>query len=166
MASDMKRIRTFLAYKGFQWEPLSEQDWFAAPSVDFMASREGEPSIIGTMICVGQERLHDGGPIQITTDAAQRADLRSLLRDLLEEAVRRLQGAAAADALPKVLAVVNHEPTCRFEDLAAVLEELHSGISPDIDLLIWFDDFRSDRMLFRRSETAVYQKLFDWFHVQ
>lgn len=165
MSSDMKRIRTFLAYKGFQWEPLSPHDRFDTPSMDFKAIWDGQPSIIGTMISLGRERPYGGNPIKISMDAEEKADLRSCLVDQLELAEQRLNGAATGAGLPKVLAVVNHDPNMQFEDLTAVMEDSRDKTPLNIDLLIWFDDFRNDRMLFRRTDAAAYEKLFDWFHV-
>ncbi len=164
MSSDMKRIRTFLAYRGFQWAPLSDQYRFDSPSSDFMALREGEACIIGAVISVGEEHPHDGSPVMIAVDDEKRADLQSHLTQQLKLADQRLQSASAAAFLPKVVAVVNHEPICHYEDLTAALEGAPGSALSTIDLLIWFDDYRNDRMLFRRSDPLVYQKLFNWFH--
>ena len=165
MSSDMKRIRTFLAYRGFQWAPLSDQYRFDTPSTDFMVLREGEASIIGAVISFGEGRAHDSPLEKIVVDDEKRADLRSHLAHLLESADRRLLPAATAAALPKLVAVVNRDPICQFEDLTAALEQYPTHTPSTIDLLIWFDEFRNDRMLFRRSDPAVHQKLFNWFHV-
>lgn len=166
MASDMKRIRTFLAYRGFQWAPLSDQDRFDTPSTDFLAMREGEASIVGAVISVGAERPFDGAPVKIVVDDAKRAGEQLHLSRQLERADQRLQEATVEAVLPKVVAVVNHDPELQFEDLTAALEHYPAGVSPAIDLLIWFDDYRTDRMLFRRSDPEVYDKLFSWFHVE
>ena len=164
MSSDMKRIRTFLAYRGVQWAPLSDEYRFDTPSTDFTASREGEVSIVGAVISVGDERPHDGSPIRITVDDEKRADLRSHLAHQLKSADQRLQAASAAAGLPKIVAVVNHDPICHYEDLTAALEGPPDSGPSAIDLLIWFDDYQNDRMLFRRSDPSVHQKLFNWFH--
>ena len=164
MSTDMKRIRTFLAYRGFQWAPLSDQYRFDTPSTDFMALREGEASIIGAVISIGEERPDHGKLDKIVVDDGKRADLRAYLACQLKSADQRLQAVSTATVLPKIVAVVNHDPICHYEDLTAALELDPDRAPSTIDLLIWFDDFRNDRMLFRRSDPSVYKKLFNWFH--
>ena len=116
------------------------------------------------VISVGDERPHDGSPVRITVDDEKRADLRSRLAHQLKSADQRLQAASAAAGLPKIVAVVNHDPICHYEDLTAALEGLPDSSPSTIDLLIWFDDYQNDRMLFRRSDPSVHQKLLNWFH--
>lgn len=164
MSSDMKRIRTFLAYRGFQWAPLSDQYRFDTPSADFMALREGEASIIGALISIGEQRHRHGTPDKIVVDDGERAALRAHLAQQLSSAQLRLQEVSTETVLPKLVAVVNHDPTCRYEDLTVALEGEPDSRPSTIDLLIWFDEFRDDRMLFRRSDPLVHQKLFNWFH--
>ncbi|MEJ2155546.1 MAG: hypothetical protein P8X96_09440 [Desulfobacteraceae bacterium] len=165
MLRDVRRIRTFLAYKGFQWEPLVNAGEADERPGDFTASRMNDACLVGTILSIGQERPYDGSPIQVVVDEGERAGRLVGLRDRLETAVHPLCKAGAEAGLPLVVVLVNHDPHWRFEDLSVVLEDKSASALPSVDLFIWFDDFRNDRMLFRRTNPAAYESLFSWFHV-
>ncbi len=165
MSSDMDRIRTFLAYRGFQCAPLWSPARFETPLPDFVASRKGVASIVGTVISIGEQTNPSDRFVHIAGDDGERDALRSHMARQLEQSDRRLSGAGSKAALPKVVAVVNHDPSGRFEDLTAALDQYPAKTPHSIDLLIWFDEFREDRMLFCRSHQMAYQKLIGWFHV-
>ena len=165
MFQDIRRIRTFLAYKGFQWEPISLFEGMEERPADFIASREGEASFFGTILSIGKERPHDGRPIKFVMDAGEKAVRLSRLEGQLEEAVKLLDMAAVDAGLPLVVAVANHDPQWRFEDLPVLLEGISAKSILSVDLFIWFDDFRNDRMLFCRTDPTAYEALFNWFHV-
>lgn len=164
MLQDIRRIRTFLAYKGFQWEPIAlfEED---RERPCFIASRKNVSSFYGTMLSIGKEAPYDGRPIKVVLDKGESAVRHARLMGMLEAAVKPLNRAALDAGLPSVVAVVNHDPNHGFEDLPDLLKDQSAGVSLSVDLFIWFDDFRSDRMLFRRTDPAVYETLFNWFRV-
>lgn len=158
MSSDFNRIRTFLAYKGFQLEPLPSDGETA-----FSALRAGEVSFAGAILSVGREHSTDGRPITIAMDAEEKARLQASLANQIEACLGRLEKASGGSGLPVVIVMVNHDPRRQFEDLADMIRGSAETRLPPIDLLIWFDDFRSDQMLFRRSDPDRYKKLRDWF---
>jgi hypothetical protein len=164
MLIDIRRIRTFLGYKGFQWEPaLYDQAGEERPA-DFIASREGEACFFGTTLSIGKELPYDGRAIKVVLDTGEKTVRHARLMGQVEAAVKPLHRAALEAGLPSVVAVVNHDPNHGFEDLSDLLNDPSAGVCPSVDLFVWFDDFRSDRMLYRRSDPAVYEMLFDWFN--
>lgn len=165
MLPDIRRIRTFLAYKGFQWEPLAHAGEAEERPGDFVASRMNDTCFVGTILSIGKERPCDGHPIQVVDDEGERAGRVVELKDRMETAVHPLGKAGAEAGPPLVVVLVNHDPHWRFEDLSVVLEDKSATDLPSVDLFIWFDDFRNDRMLFRRTDPAAYASLFSWFHV-
>jgi hypothetical protein len=164
MLQDIRRIRTFLAYKGFQWDPIAlfEEDQEGS---SFIASRKNAPSFYGTVLSIGKEGPYDGRPIKVVLDNEEGAIRHTRLMGMLEAAVKPLDRAALDAGLPSVVAVVNHDPNYGFENLSGLLTDQSSDVSLSVDLFIWFDDFRSDRMLFRRTDPAVHETLFNWFYV-
>lgn len=165
MFQDIRRIRTFLAYKGFQWEPISLFGGMEERTADFIASREGKAAFFGTMLSIGKERPYDGRPIKFVMDAGEKAVRLSRLEGQLEEAVKLLETASVDADLPLVVAVANHDPRWRFDDLPVLLEGASAKSILSVDLFIWFDDFRNDRMLFCRTDPTAYEALYNWFHV-
>jgi hypothetical protein len=161
---DIRRIRTFLGYKGFQWEPVAYGSAGEERPAGFIASREGETSFFGTTLSIGKEHPYDGRAIKVVLDAEEKAARHARLMGQLEAAVQPLHRTALEAGLPSVVAVVNHDPNHGFEDLSDLLKDPTAGVCPSVDLFIWFDDFRSDRMLYRRSDPAVYEMLFNWFN--
>jgi len=164
MLLDIRRIGTFLAYKGFQWEPISPLGQAQGRPVGFIASREGETSFCGMIVSVGTEASYDGRPVRVVDDDGERENRLARLKDRLEKAAEPVGERAAEMGLPFVSVVVNHDPRCRFEDLTRLLEDRSAKATPAVDLFFWFDDFGRDRMLYRRSDPAVHEMLFDWFH--
>jgi hypothetical protein len=132
---------------------------------DFIASREGETAFFGTILSIGKERPYDGRPIKFVMDDGEKAVRLTRLEDQFKEAVKLLDTAAVDAGLPLVVAVANHDPQWRFDDLPALLEDTSAKSLLSVDLFIWFDDFRNDRMLFCRTDPAAYEALFNWFHV-
>jgi hypothetical protein len=164
MFMDIRRIRTILGNKGNQWEPISYGKGGEERPADFIASRGGAASFFGTTLSIGKERPYDGRAIKVVLDSGEKAARHARLMGRLEAAVKPLHRAALEAGLPSVVAVVNHDPNHGFEDLSDLLKDPSAGVCPCVDLFIWFDDFRSDRMLYRRSDPAAYEMLFDWFN--
>lgn len=154
MAQDVKRTRTFLSAKGFQWEPLLGKDEMSVRSRDFMACQEGVACFKGTVLSIGEEQHWDGAPIKVVSDPEEKDKFRTQLARQLGRSVTRLDEMADA-GLPKVAIIANHEPCMEFEDLAMVLKGSSESGLEKIQMFIWFDDFRSDRMLISRSDTPL-----------
>ena len=164
MLRDIRRIRTFLGYKGFQWEPVSYGQAGEEDPADFIASRGGEVCFCGTTLSIGKQLPYDGRAIKVVLDTGEKAARHTRLMGQVEAAVKPLHRAALEAGLPSVVAVVNHDPNHGFEDLPDLLKDPSAGVCPSVDLFIWFDDFRGDRMLYRRSDPTVYEMLFQWFN--
>ena len=153
-----------MSYKGFKWEPMAHPWGRGERSGDFIASRRNEASFYGTVLSLGMERPSDGRPVTVVVDDGEKAGRLARLEARLAAAVIPLDKAAADAGVPLVVAMVNYDPNWRFEDLSLLLEDESATAATSVDLFIWFDDYRSDRMLFRRSDTAAYESLFNWFH--
>jgi hypothetical protein len=155
MDRDLKRARTFLSAKGFQYEPILGNHEIVDPSRDFMAYHEGVACFKGTVLSIGNEQARDGAPVKVVSDPEDNDRHRRQLARQLRKAVQCLDKAADVD-LPIVAIIANHEPSIDFEALSLVVGNASSerGLSA-IQLFIWFDDFRSDKMLMHRSDSKV-----------
>lgn len=158
IAPDVKRARTFLSAKGFQWEPIENSDGMAASSRDFHACQEGDAFFTGTVISIGKEQPWDGGPLTVVDDPEQKDKLRLELTHQLNSSVQRLEAADSSN-LPKVAIIANHEPLMAFEDLTGIIDTVTNGELLTIQSFIWFDDFRSDKMIFCRDDTPLYKMM-------
>ena len=166
MTPDQKRVGTFLSYKGFHWEPLVGEDDNEAGPTDFIARWEGTPCFRGTLISIGTDHSCDRPPdTKGTSNPDGKRRHLQLLADQLGSIGKR-HGTAAGDCtLPVIVVIVNHEQSCRMEDLSGILAALPPKALNAIHLLIWFDDAKGDGMLFRQTDPEIYRKLYNWFHV-
>lgn len=165
MKSDLKRVRTYLSYKGFQWEPIGGQDAVAGGSGDFRARRKGKVCFHGTLISIEKEQHSDDLPIRVVIDEKKKASLQQSLALQLNQYIQRLDKICADVTLPNVVLIVNHELSIGFEDLPFVLDASISEELLNIHLFIWFDDLRNDQMLFNRSDAKHFSSLSLWFRV-
>ena len=163
MQKDLKRVRTYLAFKGFQWEPMGEQDAVASGQTDFRACRKGKACFHGTFIPIGNERPSGRAPIRVVIDEQKKASLQRRLALQLRQCVQRLGKIGVDTTLPNVVLIVNRESSISFEDLPFVLDASTSEELLNIHLYIWFDDLRNDQMLFNRSDAKHFSLLCDWF---
>lgn len=163
LQKDLKRIRTYLAYKGFQWEPIGGEDTVAGGSGDFRARRKGKVCFYGTLISMGKEQSSGDLPMRVVIDEQKRGSLQQNLALQLKRCVHRLEKLDVDAALPNVVLIVNHELSIGFEDLPLVLDASTSEELLNIHLYIWFDDLRNDQMLFNRSDAKHFTCLSHWF---
>jgi hypothetical protein len=163
MKPDLKRVRTYLSYKGFQWEPMRGQEAVAGGSGDFRVRRKAKVCFHGTLITIGKEQPSDGLPIRAVTDEKKKVSLQQSLALQLNQYVQRLDRICVDATLPNVVLIVNHELSIGFEDLPLVLDISTSEAFLNIHLYIWFDDLRKDQMLFNRSDANHFARLSHWF---
>lgn len=163
MQKDLKRVRTYLSFKGFQWEPIGGQDAAAGGSGDFRACRKGKACFHGTFITIGNERPSGEAPMRLAIDAQKKASLQQGLALQLKQCVQRLEKIGADTTLPIVVLIVNRESSISFEDLPFVLDASTSEELLKIHLYIWFDGLRNDQMLFNRTDAKHFSLLRNWF---
>lgn len=160
---DLKRVKTYLSYKGFQWEPIGGQDAVAGGSGDFRARRKGKVCFHGTLISIGKEQSSDDLPMRVVIDEQKKDSFQQNLALQLKQCVHRLEKIDVDTTLPNVVLIVNHELSIGFEDLPFVLDASTSEELLNIHLYIWFDDLRNDQMLFNRSDGRHFTSLSHWF---
>jgi hypothetical protein len=154
MGRDLNRAKTFLSAKGFQWEPILGNHEMVDQSRDFKAYHEGIACFKGTVLSIGNEQCRDGAPVTVVSDPEDSDRLRRQLAQQLSKAVQCLDEVADVD-LPIVAIIANHEPSIDFDALSLVVGNSSERGLSSIQLFIWFDDFRSDKMLVRRSDSKV-----------
>lgn len=163
MEPDLRRVRTYLSYKGFQWEPIGGKDAVAGGTEDFRAHRKGKVCFHGTLISIGKEQPSDDLPVRVVIDEKKKASLQQSLALQLNQQVQRLDNICVDTTLPNVVLIVNHESSIGFEDLPFVLDASTSEELLNVHLYIWFDDHRNDQMLFNSSDAKHFSRLCNWF---
>jgi len=163
MVQDLKRARTFLSYKGFQWEPVTEDGGPEARSADFLAAQDGVIRLCGTVISMGRETHPGGVSERIAFHGDETEALRDQLARRLNRYAQRMVAGAMAPDLPRIAIIANHAPALRFEDLPAILEAVAGEDLSQIGLFVWFDDLRPDQMLLQRSDPGGYRRMAAWF---
>lgn len=166
MLKDQKRIRTFLSYKSFQWEPMYDFAPEDDAAMDFLACREGQSCFCGSSLIIGEEQPWDGEAIKVVVDDDHKSRMVKQLARKMEKIAKRLNKVAATSNLSNVVIVVNHDPAWSADDLAAVMNTVSEKEALPIHLFIWFDDYRSDQMLFSRMDPHHYRLLSHWFQVE
>lgn len=159
---DVKRVRTFLSYKGFKWEPILTNGDVAGPAGDFHACQDGQIRFCTSVISIGNDHPSDGLPIKSVIDDQEKKNLCNQLTRQLNDCVQRWVDIDSS--LPIVTVFVNHEPCCDFEDLYAIVDSLESENLSKIHLFIWFDDFQDDKMLFSQLDPGLCRGMYEWFH--
>jgi hypothetical protein len=154
MDRDLNRARTFLSAKGFQWEPILGNHETVDRSRDFKAYHGGIACLKGTVLSIGSEQRRDEAPVVVVSDPEDKDRLSRRLARQLSKAVQCLDEVADVD-LPIVAIIANHEPSIDFDALSLVVGNASERGLSSIQLFIWFDDFRSDKMLMRRTDSKV-----------
>lgn len=134
--------------------------------MDFMACREGQSCFCGSSLIIGKEQPWDGQAIKVVVDEDRKTRMVKQLARQLERAAKRLFKVVPESNLPRVVIVVNHDPAWSADDLCAMIDAASGKEALPIHLFIWFDDYRSDQLLFSRIDPHHYQKLSDWFKVE
>lgn len=158
MKQDIRRARTFLSSKGLQWEPILGENETADQARFFKASHEGNVCFKGAILSIGKEINRGDGPVTIIEDQSTKDGLRLQLARQLGKAVRNLD-AEPDKGLPQVVIFANHDPMLEFEDLTYVIDTSSESGLLKIQLFIWFDDLKSDKLLMSRADTKLYRIL-------
>ena len=103
----------------------------------------------------------------------------------IHEAVKQFNAVNPKQEIPNVIALVNHDDKCGFDDLLAVLtgnfyadngiahpiyRQFSEGRIKDeksrIHLFIWLDDYKPERLLFSQTNEGLHLKLCQWFRIE
>lgn len=106
------------------------------------------------------------------------------LTDDIHTAVKQFDAANPKAEAPNVLALINHDRSCGFQDLIGVLtgnfiaennqphpiyKQFSEGRIKDektrIHLFLWLDDFKPERLLFSQTHVEFHKRLCGWFGV-
>ena len=188
MDPDEERTKSYLQGRGFRAERFSKVQTYSGKTPDFRVSRNGEFLLYCEVKSSPKDRwldkqLEDVAPGELAGGLRNDPIFNRLTADI-HEAVKQFDAVNKDEEYPNVLALVNHDRMCGFNDLLAILtgnfysndgtahpiyrQFSHGRIKNEkgrIHLFIWLDDHKPDRLLFSQSHDAHHVLLCNIFGV-
>ena len=188
MNADEKRVETFLAEKGFICRRFSKAERRAGKTPDFRVYSEDKIRFFCEVKTIDKDRWLEEPVRQEpagTVVGGMRKDPRfSRLTDDIHKAAKQFDAVNPEKKYPNVLVLVNHDSTCRFNDLLEVLtgcflaeggcaypisRKFSEGRIKDekgwIHLFVWLDDSKPDQWLFSQTDERHHISLCSWFGI-
>lgn len=180
-----EKVKNYLESMGFTVECFSKAELRGGDKTpDFRISRNGnflfycevKSSPIDHWLV---EQLQDA-----LVDGSKNDPIFNRLTKDISEAAKQFDAVNSDSQVPNVLALVNHDDMCGFNDLLAILtgnyysddgsvhpiyKKFSEGrIKNDktkIHLIIWLDDFKPYRLWFSQTNNELQLKLCEWFDI-
>jgi len=175
MDHDEDKVKHFLEERGFTVERFSKAETRAGKTPDFRVFQNG----VFLFYCEVKsspedrwldEQLNSAAPGELVGGARNDPIFNRLTADI-HEAVKQFDAVNKDQKHPNVLALVNHDDMCGFNDLLGILtgnfyandgtahpiyrQFSHGRIKDEkgkVHLFIWLDDHKPDRLLFSQAE--------------
>jgi hypothetical protein len=178
---DEDRIKSYLESKGFTVKRFSKKEMRAGSTPDFRVSRNSEFLFYCEVKSSSSDQWRDkqyDAAIDDLTGSAKSDPIFKKLTDDIHKAAKQFNAANKDQKYPNVIAFVNHDDKCGFNDLVGVLtgklytndgkahpiygKFSHGRIKDEkgkIHLFIWLDDRGSGRLFFNPTNKTIYTKL-------
>jgi hypothetical protein len=172
--ADKNTVTEFLAKKGLTATEFQKQERRNGKTPDFRVLHND----VFAFFCEVKTIQKD------MTDGLRNDPVFNRLTDDIHAAVKQFDAVNSKVAAPNVLALINHDQSCVFSDLIAVLtgnfiaendkpdpiyKQFSEGRIKDektrIHLFLWLDDFNPERLLFSRTHAEFHKQLCGWFRV-
>jgi hypothetical protein len=180
--ADEVRVKDFLESKGLTPERFTKQEVHAGKTPDFRVMLNGELLFFCEVKSSQEDRFLDmhlenveGGQL---IGGPRNDPIFNRLASDIHKATSQFDAVNGAWEVPNVLAIVNHDEMCGFNDLLAVVtgnfyvengsaapiyrQFSHGRIREEkrkIDLFIWLDDHKPHRLLFSQTNECQHTKL-------
>ena len=174
MDPDEERVKSYLEDQCFTAERFPKAETRAGKTPDFRVSQDSELLFYCEVKSSAEarwldEQLNGAAPGELVGDTRSDPIFNRLTADI-HEAVKQFDAVNKNQEYPNVLALVNHDDMCGFNDLLGILTRnfyandgtahpiyrkfSHGRIKDEkgkIHLFIWLDDHKPDRLLFGQS---------------
>jgi hypothetical protein len=188
MDLDEDRVRRYLEDRGLTLERFSKKEKRAGKTPDFRVLR----SSVFVFYCEVKSSPEDqwlderlkGAALGELVGGERHDPIFNRLTGDIHEAVKQFDTVNKDQKFPNVLALVNHDHMCGFNDLLGILtgnfyanngtvypiyrQFSHGRIKDEkgkIHLFIWIDDHNLDRLLFSQTDAAHHAKLCTLFGI-
>lgn len=175
MDPDEEKVKHRLEERGFAVERFSKAETRAGKTPDFRVFRNGEFLFYCEVKSSREDRwldeqLYNAAPGELAGGARNDPIFNRLTKDI-HEAVKQFDAVNKDQGYPNVLALVNHDDMCGFNDLLGILtgnfyaddgtaypiypQFSHGRIKDEkrkVHLFIWIEDHKPYRLLFKTEE--------------
>lgn len=189
MDPDEEKVKRYLEDRGFTVECFSKTETRAGKTPDFRVFRNGEFLFYCEVKSSPEDRwldeqLNSAAPGELAGGARSDPIFNRLTADI-HEAVKQFDAVNKDQGHPNILALVNHDDMCGFNDLLGILtgnfyandgtahpiyrQFSHGRIKDEkgkVHLFIWLDDHKPDRLLFSQTEETHHASLCSAFGVE
>lgn len=189
MDPDEERVKGYLEDRGFTVERFSKSETRGGKTPDFRVFRNGEFLFYCEVKSSPKDRwldeqLNSAAPGELVGGARKDPIFNRLTSDI-HDAAKQFDAVNKDQKHPNILALVNHDDMCGFNDLLAILtgnfyandgtahpiyrQFSHGRIKDEkgkIHMFIWLDDHKPDRMLFSQTNDAHHAALRAAFGIQ
>ena len=189
MDPDEERVKNYLEDRKLTAERFSKAETRAGKTPDFRVFRNGEFLFYCEVKSSPEDRwldnqLNNAARGEIVGGARNDPIFNRLTSDI-HESMKQFDGVNKDQKYPNVLALVNHDDMCGFNDLLGILtgnfyandgtvhpiyrQFSHGRIKDEkgkIHLFIWINDHKPDRLLFSQTDVSHHSALCNAFGVQ
>ncbi len=189
MNPDEKRATDYLESRGLTAERFSKAETGTGKTPDFRVFRNGELLFYCEVKSSAEDRwlddqLNNAAPGELV-GGARNDPVFNRLTSHVHGAVKQFDAVNKNNKYPNVLAFVNHDHMCGFNDLLGILtgnlyandgtahpiyrQFSHGRIKNEkgkIHLFIWLDDHRPDRLFFSQTDEAHHAVVCAAFGIQ
>lgn len=189
MDPDEEKVKHYLEERGFTVERFSKTERRAGKTPDFRVLRNGAFLFYCEVKSSPEdqwldEQLSSAAPGELAGGARSDPIFNRLTKDI-HEAVKQFNAVNKDQRHPNVLALVNHDDMCGFNDLLGILtgnfyandgkahpiylQFSHGRIKDkkgQVHLFIWLDDHKPDRLLFSQTKATHHAALCAAFGVE
>lgn len=182
MDPDEEKVKSYLEERGFTVERFPKTETRAGKTPDFRVFRNGEFLFYCEVKSSPEDRwldeqLNRAAPGELAGGARNDPIFNRLTKDI-HEAVKQFDAVNKDQRYPNILALVNHDDMCGFNDLLGILtgnfyandgtahpiyRQFSHGRIKDkkgaVHLFIWLDDHKPDRLLFSQTEETHHEAL-------
>ncbi|KFI22276.1 hypothetical protein [Nitrosococcus oceani] len=186
MDADEVRVKDFLESKGLAPERFTKQEIRAGKTPDFRVLLNGDLQFFCEVKSSQEsrwldEQLENSEAGQLVGGSRNDLIFNRLASDV-HQAISQFDAVNGEWEVPNVLALVNHDEMCGFNDVLAVVtgnfyaengaahpiyrQFSHGRIREEkrrIDLFIWLDDYKPHRLLFSQTNEGHHAKLLAGF---
>ena len=188
MDQDEKKVQGYLEDYGFVCERFSKEEMKTEKTPDFKVVKNNEFLFYCEVKSVGEDRWLDNqldnSPPGTIVGGLRNDPIYNRLTSDIHEAIKQFDNVNGCQEFPNVLAYVNHDELCGFQDLIAIMtgnfysndgnshpiyKKFSDGRIKDeknrIHLFIWIDDFKLSRLLFNQIDSFHHLNLCGWFGI-
>lgn len=188
MNADEVKVKQYFERCGFNCARLSKVETCIGKTPDFRISRDGEfvffCEVKSSLKDRWLDKQLDDAPPGVIVGGGRNDPIFNRLTADIHSAVKQFDTVNPDQKWPNVLALVNHDDMCGFNDLIGILtgnfytdsgnihpiyKQFSEGRIKDekgrIHLFIWLDDFKPHRLLFSQSIHALHIRLCELFGI-